>query len=597
MSKNKYIDEFHNGDEELTIVDLDANDEEVREESETVSDDGVETESEAELDSKDSEDVDGPEKSEVDEDDLLESEEDEEDFDEYDDEEDYDEEPVEEEEYEEDDSNDEASYEDEESDDMGDDEDDTKKSGIGKKILIVLLSIVGVVAAIYLAGIAFFFFNFMPGTHINGTDCSYKSTGKVKGMLEDQVDSYVLTLKERNDVTETIQGTDVDLKFVSADSVSELARMMNPLLWPVKIYEFYRFGDTTSHEIHAEVSFDESKLDTAMKSLKCMDKESMIPPKDSYPALDGALYKPHPEEPGTTIDEPAFKKALAEAITGTYDVLDMDAAECYINPKLTVDSQEVKDECEKFNKYVGLTITYHFGDETEVLDGSVTGTWMTFNEDKVPEINQDAIKAWVADFAARHDTAGATRTFTAANGAQAQVTGGTYGWRIDQQAEIDQINAMFNSLESQDREPIYSQTAASHGATDWGNTYIEVSIANQHVWYVQDGQVVFEADVVTGLPTAKRATTKGVWTILEKKQGKVLRGEKLPDGSYEYETPVSYWLRVTYTGIGFHDASWQPWFGGDRYTYAGSHGCINMSYSTVQQLYGMVAVGTPVIIY
>ena len=77
----------------------------------------------------------------------------------------------------------------------------------------------------------------------------------------------------------------------------------------------------------------------------------------------------------------------------------------------------------------------------------------------------------------------------------------------------------------------------------------------------------------------------------------MLRGEKKPDGTYEYETPVAYWIRVTWTGVGFHDATWQSSFGGNRYTYAGSHGCINMPYSAVQQLYSLVSVGTPIVIH
>jgi len=77
----------------------------------------------------------------------------------------------------------------------------------------------------------------------------------------------------------------------------------------------------------------------------------------------------------------------------------------------------------------------------------------------------------------------------------------------------------------------------------------------------------------------------------------VLRGTRYPDGTYEYESPVSYWMRVTYTGIGFHDATWQPWFGGDRYQRNGSHGCINMSYRDAAALYEMIPVRVPVVIH
>src|SRR5699024_1647896 len=64
-----------------------------------------------------------------------------------------------------------------------------------------------------------------------------------------------------------------------------------------------------------------------------------------------------------------------------------------------------------------------------------------------------------------------------------------------------------------------------------------------------------------------------------------------------YETPVDYWMRVTWTGVGFHDASWQSSFGGSRYMTNGSHGCINMRPDQAAALYSMLSVGTPVVMH
>ena len=48
------------------------------------------------------------------------------------------------------------------------------------------------------------------------------------------------------------------------------------------------------------------------------------------------------------------------------------------------------------------------------------------------------------------------------------------------------------------KEPAYYQTAASHGAQEWGTTYVEVDLSAQHMWYIVDGNVALETDVVTG---------------------------------------------------------------------------------------------------
>ena len=72
----------------------------------------------------------------------------------------------------------------------------------------------------------------------------------------------------------------------------------------------------------------------------------------------------------------------------------------------------------------------------------------------------------------------------------------------------------------------------------------------------------------------------------------------MPDtGEPEYETPVDYWMPVTHSGVGFHDAPWQPAFGGDLYWTNGSHGCINMPWDGAAALYSMVAAGTPVVMH
>ena len=50
-------------------------------------------------------------------------------------------------------------------------------------------------------------------------------------------------------------------------------------------------------------------------------------------------------------------------------------------------------------------------------------------------------------------------------------------------------------------------------------------------------------------------------------------------------------------GCGIHDASWRSSFGGNIYTYNGSHGCVNTPYSAVKKIYNNTTYGTPVIVH
>ena len=216
---------------------------------------------------------------------------------------------------------------------------------------------------------------------------------------------------------------------------------------------------------------------------------------------------------------------------------------------------------------------------------------VTFDEDKVKE--------WMREFGKTYDTVGSTRTITTPTGKTVNVSGGTYGWSVDEATEATALIESIKKGEVIEKEPTYVQTAATHDAQDWGSTYAEVDVTTQHMWYIVNGAVVLETDVVTGKPTPDRVTPTGVYSILELKRNKTLTGTINPaTGKPIYQTPVDYWMRVTWTGVGFHDATWQSAFGGTIYqTNKGSHGCINMPLNMAASLYDQLSVGTPVIIH
>lgn len=118
------------------------------------------------------------------------------------------------------------------------------------------------------------------------------------------------------------------------------------------------------------------------------------------------------------------------------------------------------------------------------------------------------------------------------------------------------------------------------------NPYVVVSIANQKLEYYEYDKLVLSSSVVTGI---NGKTPRGNFKVLNKARDIILKGA-------DYESFVSYWIAFKGAAFGFHDASWRSSFGGNIYKYAGSHGCVNMPYSKVRQLYNMIDIGTPVYI-
>ena len=203
--------------------------------------------------------------------------------------------------------------------------------------------------------------------------------------------------------------------------------------------------------------------------------------------------------------------------------------------------------------------------------------------------------AYVGDLANRRSTAGRPRMFSTVNGAQVELTG-PYGWVVNIAGEAAALTAQIQTGESQTREPVYAAAAASRTEPDWGTTYVEVDIGGQHVYVIQNGQLVWEAPCVTGSVARGSITPAGIYSITYKQRDRVLRGPKRAGGTYEYESPVAYWMPFN-GGIGLHDANWRGSFGGNIYRTSGSHGCVNLPPSKVPALYEMVYPGMPVICY
>lgn len=391
--------------------------------------------------------------------------------------------------------------------------------------------------------------------------------------------------------TEYISGSDIDLEYVEDGQVQTLLDEQNPWSWFTRI-----FKKSQGSELHATVTYDNDKLQKEIDALNCMDTTKMQAPVNAYPELSNGTFIAHHESIGTTLDTTATETAIADAITNTKEELDLSTAGVYTEPTVYYDNANLANTIALYNQYAQLSITYTFDDKNEVLDASTIVTWLKTADDGTASIDQDAISAWVADFASRHDTVGATRTFVGGDGATYTVSGGTYGWEIDQDAEVDAINQMLSDNTPQTRAPYYIQEAASTGTPDFGNTFIDLNLTSQHMYVIENGSVIFESDVVTGLPIAARITPDGVYDILDMQSPYTMHGDTDPaTGEPAYVTTCSYWMRVTWTGVGFHDASWQSSFGGDRYTYAGSHGCINMPPSAAAELYGIIWVGIPVV--
>ncbi len=473
-----------------------------------------------------------------------------------------------------------------------------KRRKTGKDGKVKALWITGGVLAgiclIYVAISVYFMSHFFVNTKINGKNFSGKTASDVEKYLQTNIKDYKLTILENEGRQDVISGSEIGLEYRAGTEAEKLLKDQNGFAWPKA------FFTENSRKVSVNVSYNEESLNQRISQLSCLQTEQ-TPAENAKPEFDGNQYVIKPEVYGNAVDKERLTEQVKVHITEFQPQLDMVETKCYAKPKYVEDSKEVQEACDAMNKYVNASITYPMN-EPVVVDKALISQWLQVDGEMKVSLNTEAMKQWFTAFGDKYDTQGTTRTFTTPAGKSATVTGGTYGWSIDEDTELVNLQNSILNGEVVTREPAYyaGGTAAAHSGQDWGNTYAEVDMSAQHMWYVQNGQVVLETDVVTGEPIPSKITPEGVYSLMWKQPNSVLVGDINPDtGEPAYRTKVKYWMQVTSSGVGFHDAIWQTAFGGTLYQIpgTGSHGCINMPLDQAGALFNMIEPGTPVIFH
>ena len=424
---------------------------------------------------------------------------------------------------------------------------------------------------------------YLPHTVINGMDVSGRTASEVKEMMASGVKDYSLVMRLRGGGQEIIYGADMGLHTVFDGSLEEIIRQQNPYAWPRYLLK------GPSYDIQTMITYDEAALEKGLESLDCFKTANIVVPSDAYLSdyVSGEGYSVVPETEGNELDLQLVKAAAGEGVRTLTPELDLEALGCYREPRIRSGNSSLVAARDARNRYVNMTVTYTFGSASEVLDGSTIHQWLLAEGDSVT-LNRDTIGDYVKNLASRYNTAYKKRPFKTSYGQTVEVSG-FYGWRINQAAETEELIRILEAGESVVREPVYSQTAASHDGADYGGTYAEVNLTAQHLFFYKDGQKILESDFVSGNVSKGHTTPPGIFALTYKQRDAVLKGEG-------YASPVKFWMPFN-GGIGFHDASWRSSFGGSIYKTGGSHGCVNMPYAAAKELFENVYAGMPVICY
>ena len=426
---------------------------------------------------------------------------------------------------------------------------------------------------------------FFPNTTINGVDVSELTAAETEELLNEEAAKYTLKVSARNCEPEILTADQTGFRYVFDDTMDQLIGTQNPFAWAAHL------SKETEYRMDTVAALDDAAFEAAVNALACMDESRAVDPTDAHLSeFEGSTgYRVISEDQGCRIDRELAESSIRSAMTGMEESIDLETIDgMYAVPSVTKDDAVLTTLCRNLNRCVRTNIRYTESNGL-VLTGEMVNDWITIEGGGTVSVQDDKITAFAATVAAHYDTYNRAKPLHTSWGQDINVRGGSYGWRVDQAAEAAWLRSAIAQGLSQSRYPEFSKKAASHGAADYGDTYVEVNLTAQHLYFYKNGKVVVDSDFVSGNVSKNTPTHTGVYQVAYKQRNAVLHGEN-------YETPVDFWMPFN-GGEGLHDASWRSSFGGNIYKTSGSHGCVNLPRSVAEKIFNNISAGTPVIVY
>lgn len=466
-----------------------------------------------------------------------------------------------------------------------------------KKALIIFSSVLG--AALLCAGVWFFLTTARQNA---AAEAAHDAVLQEYAQLEQSAADTALTVTENgseigryslealgvqrgteNAVAAAFSATDL----MDAEAFSELP-FRNKQNW-----------DALPHPRGIRIPVDMDGFD-ASPVMTALDSVPREPAQDAYAYFDGTGFSIQDAVPGTMLKKDVIEEALYEAVsqmsvdssgpqTRTLEITDYD---CYLSPEVTRENTEFDFAPLLQERVSAMRIQVRFRDELIALDGSTLRHFVKLDRDGRVQVQKKTLdqqlSAW-SELYAQKDTEYIFNSFV---DGPVPVSFLHVNYELDQDALRGQLIPLLETLESGSAEASFLCTTLDGEPFSIENSYIEVDLTNQHMAYYQDGALVVDTDIVSGTMKTHDTPT-GLYESFYKAEDCWLSGE-------DYYVFVDYWISVTRDGvIGLHDADWRTRFGGEMYTYWGSHGCVNTPKEAMKTIYDTINVDDhiPILIY
>lgn len=434
-------------------------------------------------------------------------------------------------------------------------------------------------------------------TWINGIYCTGMTVEEANSELLQQTRAPVMTILDDDGESILIDLQECGYREDYSGALQRLMNRQNPFLWIDNLIDGRR------EEMEPAVFIEEALLREKWDALPFVREEKKRGPgnvellwtQEGYRLKDSMLHH---------FDVERGYELLLQAFYSGEDELDLAESGLYCDLPYTGEQEELFALWEKLEAFGRNRIVFDMGAEQIVLTGRELEDFLDQDEAGLPVcggkgqlvIDGDKAQAFITKLSGEYNTYGKEREFRSTRGDVVTVPAGNYGTEINDKKELEYLTEALSRCVSDTGElvnevhsPTYTRQGYCRGKDDIGNTYIEIDITEQKMYFYLDGECLVDTDIVTGNLRRKNGTPAGVFYVYGKARNRILRGR-------DYASFVNYWVPV-YKSIGIHDASWRKEFGGEIYKTNGSHGCINTPKANMKIIYENVEIGIPVVIF
>lgn len=452
---------------------------------------------------------------------------------------------------------------------------------IAKRVVIGTATILALLIACYGAGYAYFSSHFVPGTTVDGMDASNLSQDELAAKIDRIAETWSSHVTG-NGLDLTLAEGDVGLTADGTLRATAARAEVDPKRWPLELLSPKQIETGTG------VSLDDTRLQATMQAAIDTVNATAAQPTDAYVTYDEGMgtFVIRDATIGGVIDATSAIDTVKTSALCLKQSLELGEAQL-VKPQLTSDSPELIAARDAANRVLSLEIPLtKGGQELTRVSKDQIARWVSVGEDMQLDVDVDAIDDWanesLSDKVASSDE--------------------VHDYDVDSTSVASSIADNLHRCAADTIEIPLAITgerpAESEGARERGR-HIDINLSTQYArFYGGDGTVIWRSYLVSGNTSKRHGTPTGEYSILNKATNQTLIGaDENHDNKPDYKSHVNYWMPFLGNAYGLHDASWRSRFGGSIYSYAGSHGCINLPREKAAELFDLVNVGDKVNIH